>query len=59
MQQLAHKTPEEAFSAAVKVCSESAKNIQVNKTHFDQYARVPKHGKMLSLFDPVIGLVKL
>jgi hypothetical protein len=22
-----------------------------------QYAEVPKHGRMLSLFDPVIGLV--
>jgi hypothetical protein len=37
----------------------SSKNVQVKKTHSDQYARVPKHGSMLSLFDPVIGLVEL
>jgi hypothetical protein len=36
-----------------------AKNVQVKKTHSDQYARVPKHGRMLFLFDPVKGLVKL
>jgi hypothetical protein len=35
-----------------------AKNVQVKKTHSDQYARVPKHGRMLFLFDPVIGLVE-
>jgi hypothetical protein len=27
------------------------------KTQFDQYIRVLKHGRMLALFDPVIGLV--
>jgi hypothetical protein len=32
------------------------KNVQVKKTHSDQYARVPKHGRMLFLFNPVIGL---
>jgi hypothetical protein len=35
------------------------KNVQVKKTHSDPYARVPKHGRMLFLFDPVIGLVEL
>jgi hypothetical protein len=25
----------------------------------DQYARVPKHGRMLALFDPVVGLIEL
>jgi hypothetical protein len=28
-----------------------SKNVQVNKTHCDQYARVPKHGGSLSLFN--------
>jgi hypothetical protein len=36
-----------------------AKNVQVKKTHSDQYARVPKHGGMLFIFHPVIGLVEL
>jgi hypothetical protein len=37
----------------------TSKNIQVKKVQSDQYARVPKHGRMLTLFDPVIGLVEL
>jgi hypothetical protein len=36
-----------------------SKNVQVKKTHPDQYSKVPKPGDSLSLFDPVIGLVEL
>jgi hypothetical protein len=36
-----------------------SKNIQVKKVQSDQYARVPNYGRMLSLFDPVLGLVEL
>jgi hypothetical protein len=36
-----------------------ATNVQVQKTHSDQYSRVPKHGGSLSLFDPIIGLAEL
>jgi hypothetical protein len=48
-------------SVVVKVIRVSvlAKNVRVKKVQSDQYARVPKHGRMLSLFDPVIGLVEL
>jgi hypothetical protein len=33
--------------------------VEWKKMHSDQYARVPKHGRMLSLFDPVVDLVEL
>jgi hypothetical protein len=35
------------------------KKTHLKKTHLEQHARVPKHGRMLFLFDPVIGLVEL
>jgi hypothetical protein len=40
------------------VLSLKSKNVQVKKTHLDPYAKVPKHGRILFLFDPVIGLVR-
>jgi hypothetical protein len=36
-----------------------SKNVQVKRVHSDQYARVSKHGRMLALFHPVIGLDEL
>jgi hypothetical protein len=36
-----------------------AKDVQVKKVQSDQYAGVLKHGRMLALFDPVLGLVEL
>jgi hypothetical protein len=39
--------------------SSPLQNVQVKKTHSNQYARVGKHGKMLSLFNLFIGLVEL
>jgi hypothetical protein len=33
------------------------KNIQVQKVQSDQDARVPKHGNILALFDPVLVLM--
>jgi hypothetical protein len=36
-----------------------SKGVQVKKMQSDQYARVPKLDRMLTLFDPVIGLVEL
>jgi hypothetical protein len=34
-----------------------AKNVQVKKVQSDQYARVSKHGRMLSLINPNLGLL--
>jgi hypothetical protein len=46
------------FSNYFTNCSHTlAKNVQVKKTHSDQYAKVPIHGGSPSLFDLVIGLV--
>jgi hypothetical protein len=36
-----------------------AKNIYYNEDPLWKSARVPKRGRMLNLFDPVIGLVEL
>jgi hypothetical protein len=54
---LAGELRERIFSQALNL--HGHRTYKYQQCRSDQYARVPKHGRMLPLFDPIIGLVEL